>query len=380
MKIDRTRSANKTHTPALPVRLERDRPRHNLPLGLVIGIDMMLLCAGLVVFALFHHVIPRDIQTSGRVLPKPSLAELTPTTNRIISLESSDMTDETLTSGDSLESSDGESTATGTDGTEISIASTAAVTGLWSARFADRFTTGEVLTTANSYQSANLNITVQQVRAGGVSYFIADIYLSGIDFFRTAFADGTYGRGLSDTVPAMAAKNGAVLAINGDYFGIRDQGIVIRNGELYRDTPFQDVLVLYHDGSMETYSAENLDMNRILTEGAWQAWSFGPMLLDQGQVMSQFNSNVNPENPRTAIGYYEPGHYCFVVVDGRQTGYSDGFTLVDLSQLFFDLGCKTAYNLDGGQLSVMVFQDILINQPYKDGRNSSDIIYLTDQP
>jgi exopolysaccharide biosynthesis protein len=96
--------------------------------------------------------------------------------------------------------------------------------------------------------------------------------------------------------------------------------------------------------------------------------------------MSQFNSKVNPENPRTAIGYYEPGHYCFVVVDGRQDGYSDGLTLAELSQLFHDLGCQTAYNLDGGQSSMMVFQDSLVNQPYKGGRNSSDIVYLTDQP
>ena len=236
------------------------------------------------------------------------------------------------------------------------------------------------MATANSYRSAHLSVSIDHVQSDNVSYFVADFYISDLDYFRTAFAGGTYGRGLSDSVPAMAKDNDAVLAINGDYFGIRDQGLVIRNGELYRDTPFQDVLVLYHDGSMETYSAETLDMNRILSEGAWQAWSFGPMLLDQGQVMSQFNSKVNPDNPRTAIGYYEPGHYCFVVVDGRQAGYSDGLTLAEMSQLFFDLGCKTAYNLDGGQSSVMVFQDDLVNQPYKDGRNSSDIVYLTDQP
>ena len=375
MKKDRTHSTNRSNTPVLPVRLERARPRRNLPLGLVIVIDLMLFSSGLVVFALFHHVFPRDIQTSGLALPKPSFAESTATTSRTISLESSGMTDET----EATTVASTQATPTETKTPSASSAPATAGSGLWSARFADRFTTGEVLTSANSYQSANLSITVKPLRADGVSYFIADIYLSGLDFFRTAFADGTYGRGLSDTVPAMAAENGAILAINGDYYGIRDQGIVIRNGELYRDTPFQDVLVLYHDGSMETYTAENLDMNRILTEGAWQAWSFGPMLLDQGQVMTQFNSDVNPKNPRTAIGYYEPGHYCFVVVDGRQTGYSDGFTLTEMSQLFYDLGCKTAYNLDGGQSSMMIFQDNLINQPYKDGRNSSDIVYLIDQ-
>ncbi len=40
--------------------------------------------------------------------------------------------------------------------------------------------------------------------------------------------------------------------------------------------------------------------------------------------MTEFNSTLGKANPRTAVGNYEPGHYCFLVVDGRQPGYSDG--------------------------------------------------------
>lgn len=417
MTQKRRPSTKENKMPPLPVRLERARPRRNLPLSLVLLIDLALLGAGLVVFALFHHVIPRDIQTSGILLPKPTVTTATtvsetsrtdeadtttvsePTTAAtetamVSETSQTEVTDTTTvsesttavtatTAATTASESTTATTAVTTEATTVKESATSAPTagnGLWSARFADRFTSGEVVATVNSYRSANLSITLDHVKTGNVSYFVADVYLSDLSFLRTAFAGGTYGRGLSDSVQDMAAENQAVLAINGDYFGIRDQGIVVRNGELYRDTPFQDVLVLYYDGSMETYTAETLDMNRILSEGAWQAWSFGPMLLDQGQVMSQFNSKVNPDNPRTAIGYYEPGHYCFVVVDGRQAGYSEGLSLVEMSQLFHDLGCQTAYNLDGGQSSVMVFQDALVNQPYKDGRNSSDIVYLTDQP
>ena len=401
MTQKRRPSTKENKMPPLPVRLERARPRRNLPLGLVLLIDLALLGAGLVVFALFHHVIPRDIQTSGILLPKPTVTTATTvsetsqtdeTGTTTVSESTTAATETAMVSEtsqtnvtDTTTASESTTTATEatTEATTVKESATSAPTagnGLWSARFADRFTSGEVVATANSYRSANLSITLDHVKTGNVSYFVADVYLSDLSYLRTAFAGGTYGRGLSDSVQDMATENQAVLAINGDYFGIRDQGIVVRNGELYRDTPFQDVLVLYYDGSMETYTAETLDMNRILSEGAWQAWSFGPMLLDQGQVMSQFNSKVNPDNPRTAIGYYEPGHYCFVVVDGRQAGYSEGLSLVEMSQLFHDLGCQTAYNLDGGQSSVMVFQDALVNQPYKDGRNSSDIVYLTDQP
>lgn len=102
------------------------------------------------------------------------------------------------------------------------------------------------------------------------------------------------------------------------------------------------------------------------------------MLLKDGQPMTSFNSDVNVANPRGAIGYYEPGHYCFVLVDGRQPGYSNGMTTRQLSQLFYDLGCKVAYNLDGGQSAVVTFMDSVANKPYKGGREISDIIYVAD--
>ena len=63
-------------------------------------------------------------------------------------------------------------------------------------------------------------------------------------------------------------------------------------------------------------------------------------------------------------------------MDGRQEGYSTGMTLEELSQLFYDMGCQEAYNLDGGQSAVMAFDGELANQPYGGGRNISDILYI----
>ncbi|MEZ4358143.1 MAG: phosphodiester glycosidase family protein [Eubacteriales bacterium] len=130
---------------------------------------------------------------------------------------------------------------------------------------------------------------------------------------------------------------------------------------------------------MQTYTADEIDIDEIKSKGAYQAWTFGPMLLDGGQPMEEFNSDLNARNPRTAIGYYEPGHYCFVVVDGRQPGYSNGYSLKALSQLFYNLGCKAAFNLDGGQTSEMVFEGDFFNQPYNGGRSVSDILYIVDE-
>ena len=136
---------------------------------------------------------------------------------------------------------------------------------------------------------------------------------------------------------------------------------------------------MFQDGSMQTYSRRDVDLDAIIAQGAYQSWAFGPMLLKDGQVMSEFNSTVNRANPRSAIGYYEPGHYVFVLIDGRQDGYSVGMTTAEMSQLFYDMGCKVAYNLDGGQSAVMAWQGEVANRPYNGGRSTSDIIYITDE-
>jgi exopolysaccharide biosynthesis protein len=170
--------------------------------------------------------------------------------------------------------------------------------------------------------------------------------------------------------------------MNGDYYGNGGNGVVIRNGEVFRsNTNGSDVCVLYYDGTMKTYSSQEFDVDQAIKDGAWQAWSFGPALLDDnGNSKTDFiaDGHVMEVNPRSAIGYYEPGHYCMVVVDGRQSGYSSGMTLSGLSELFHKLGCTAAYNLDGGKSSAMTFDDSLVNQPSQGGREVSDCIMIKE--
>jgi exopolysaccharide biosynthesis protein len=171
----------------------------------------------------------------------------------------------------------------------------------------------------------------------------------------------------------------AVLAINGDHL-IDNKDFAVRNSVMF-DLPKSpaDKLVLYDDGSMETFTADQLDKDKIKEEGGvYQLWTFGPMLLKDGQPMTKFNTTLSSGgDPRTAVGYYEPGHYCFLVADGRQPGYSDGLSFKQMSQLFYQLGCKVAFNLDGGQSCVMVFNGKYIdNKTINNERPQSDIIYI----
>ena len=85
-------------------------------------------------------------------------------------------------------------------------------------------------------------------------------------------------------------------------------------------------------------------------------------------------------NPRTAIGLIDANHFVFVVSDGR-TAESSGLSLYELAQFMQGLGVKTAYNLDGGGSSAMVFNGQVINNPTTSGRSIkergvSDIVYI----
>jgi exopolysaccharide biosynthesis protein len=308
---------------------------------LVIFIDILLIGIGLLVYALFHHVIPRE----GTPIATPF-----PTSPTAYSFPNETEASNPLATPTSMGwSYEGFSTAT----------------------ISDRY----------SYTSKNISIKLKRHEKNGVVYFVQDIHIRNIESLKTAFAKDKYGIGFKDTAFNIAEKHNAIAAITGDYYGARDIGVVIRNGTLYRDARFRDVCVLYRNGEMKTFSKNEIDAYKELQNGAYQAWSFGPALLDNsGKPKTAFDSDVKPKNPRAAIGYYEPGHYCFVVVDGRGENDSKGMTLMELSQLMYELGCKVAYNLDGGMSAQMYFNGEIVNSPAKGGREISDIIYICENP
>ena len=225
-----------------------------------------------------------------------------------------------------------------------------------------------------SYQSDSLRIAITKQEAYGATYFVADVWVKSIDAFRAAFAKDSYGRGQHEMPLEIADRANAVFAVSGDYYGARSEGVVVRNGLLYRDVMGDDVCILRKDGTMEIYRRGAFSSIETIDDTVWQAWAFGPALVKNGAVCDTSSSSIRVKNPRSAIGYYEPGHYCFIVVDGRQKGYSDGMTLDELASTFAALGCQTAYNLDGGATAMMVFQGALVNHPTNGGRTSSDII------
>lgn len=76
-----------------------------------------------------------------------------------------------------------------------------------------------------------------------------------------------------------------MLAINGDYDGFRDTGVVVRNGVVYRDEGTRERLAFSRDGHVEVYDETATSADALVAAGVWNTLSFGPALLEDGQVV-----------------------------------------------------------------------------------------------
>ena len=126
-----------------------------------------------------------------------------------------------------------------------------------------------------------------------------------------------------------------------------------------------------------------MSANDLYNDGARQILSFGPALVEDGEISVTTRDEVGKamaSNPRTAIGIIDDLHYVFVVSDGR-TSESEGLTLYELAEFMQTLDVDIAYNLDGGGSSTMVFNGKVINNPTTSGgrikeRSVSDIVFI----
>ena len=261
------------------------------------------------------------------------------------------------------------------------VAPTSEPNDLLHGKYSEKFTSGEVIRDENGYRSGNVCVEMSKhtmtVQGQPVCYYVADIYIKDITSLRCAISDSP---DRDEWVTELAGKNNAIVAASGDFFVFKRSGLAIRNGQVYREelNRSQDVCVVYSDGTMATYFAGSVDLDSIYAKNPYHAFSFGPKLLNNGEPMTEFNTSVATWNPRCAIGYYEPGHYCLVVVDGRQRGYSLGLEMTELSKLMKQLGCTEAYNLDGGMTAMMAYGTELYSQPCGGGRQNCDIVYVAE--
>ena len=339
----------------------------NKPLAvwLVILLDILLVGVILLVFAFFHHVLPR-MQVQQQLQQLQQQQQQTPNHTKPT-----------------------ESTIVQTEATELSTDPTVVTTEPdnrteWQKKFADKFT-DEVIITDTSYTSPEVSITIDKVVTGEgmqrVAYYVADVYVASIDNFKTYTPHNHMVFFDTQKAEEMAAESNAILAMSGDFLTYQKNGFLVRNGETYVADRNASICALFPDGTMETYDKGSYKVEDILAREPVHVWSFGPVLLDeQGQVRDKFDISlaVSYRNPRCGIGYVEPGHYVFITVDGRQDGHSRGMFVDEMAEVFVERGCKVAYNLDGGGTAVMLFDGDRISRQSNGQRALGDILLITE--
>lgn len=283
------------------------------------------------------------------------------------------------------------------------------IPGLLGNKFAEKFTDGEpviyeadenqvgetledgtVRTLLYSYASDVVCVDVYHYQQGRLEYQIADIYCRDVTCLQ---ANYVLNDNDSKRTAVYAREIDALVAVNGDNFtdGDTREGLIIRNGSLIRNLEkyTADLCVIYYDGTMRCYDYRNdvFTTEEILNNYPYQAYYFGPKLLNEdGTAKTTFNSTLGKENPRTAIGYYEPGHYALlsilgtrdmIDINGRHlgAGKSPGMTFKELSALCEKMGYAMAYNLDGGGSSSMYYNETIFGH---NDRSHADVLGVAD--
>ena len=253
---------------------------------------------------------------------------------------------------------------------------------------ADSDAAESAVVTGDSYSDENISVELSEYTSNNTQIHVAEVTLSSPEYLQTYLAHGVYGKNVTEATSEMADDVDAILAINGDYYGARESGYVIRGGEVYRNSADQgqEDLVIYEDGSFGIINESDVTAEELVEDGVVQSLSFGPALVENSEVAVAEGEEVGramASNPRTAIGIKDDGTYLFVVSDGR-TDESEGLSLAELAEFMQSLGAETAYNLDGGGSSTMVFNGEVVNTPTggKAGhgagneRSVSDIVYI----
>jgi hypothetical protein len=112
----------------------------------------------------------------------------------------------------------------------------------------------------------------------------------------------------------------------------------------------------------------------------------GPVLLQQGEIKITNNEElkfvgkaINNKHPRTAMGYTKDGKLIILMIEGRND-IAHGATLIQEAQIFKDLGCWEALNLDGGGSSCLLVNGKETIKPSdKEGQRPVPAVFIIKQ-
>ena len=232
------------------------------------------------------------------------------------------------------------------------------------------------------YEDPTLHVVIEEGREDNCDYWVARIKVQDASQLRTMSAGG-FDTSMSMKGTALAKRVNAVLAIDGDYYCYTGTGYILRQGELYLDllNGERDVLLIDEDGDFHVRHlpkagevTDTVDGKKVIN-----AFYFGPILVENGQVPEVVdgpNMAATERRQRMCIAQSGPLEYVVVCCEAPARG-SSGMTLRQFAELVATTGVHTAYNLDGGDSTMLIFDGEKLNDVTSTStRSICDIIYF----
>lgn len=176
-----------------------------------------------------------------------------------------------------------------------------------------------------------------------------------------------------ETVSNIAKDNDAVAAINAGGFhdpngtgtGRSPYGFIMQDGNyvIGKDVGPDEAVDFVGFTKQGNLIAGTYTKTELADMDAAEGITFGPPLIVDGQKMITDGDGGWGIGPRTAIGQKKDGTVIFLVIDGRQPGYSTGATLRDVQDVLYEEGCYIAANLDGGSSTTLYYNGKVVNKP-----------------
>ena len=213
--------------------------------------------------------------------------------------------------------------------------------------------------------------------------WVAEIRLGDASQLRTLSAV-SFNKKDSRAVEQMAGWVNAVIAFNGDFAARRSEGLIIRQGETFKNKlkGTLDVLAIDEAGDFHLIPrpkkgevGDSIDGKKIIN-----AFYFGPILVNNGEVSEKFAAKPNYLHEdefyaRLGICQLGPLHYKMIITTMQDV--TVGMRLADFARLCRDEGAVSAYNLDGGYSAAMIFRGRMVNdEKNAEPRTVPDIVYF----
>ena len=235
------------------------------------------------------------------------------------------------------------------------------------------------------YLDGTISVRIEERTIKNTKVFFTWVKIADPSQLRTQFANPYPGTAEADA-DRLAGRENAILTINGDSCNHIKAGTVIRNGMEYRKvdaTRYHQLIidrkgdfhVLIHPTTADVDAYEGNILHSLV---------FGPALVIDGEKQDigeqgDYGSGITFKKPaqRQVICQVEPLSYLIVTTEGPEQSDGGGFTLYEMTDLVFEMGVQTAYNLDGGCTTWLVLENERINNPQRrSARGITDIIYF----